>query len=84
MAAERQSDRMASGMEVWMKQRCVIEFLCAEKMAPTDIHQHLLNIYGDQLMDVSTVTQSVVGFSSGNSHLKDEPCSVWPCIAVTL
>ena len=36
--AEGQSDRMASDMEVWMKQRCVTEFLHVEKMAPTDIH----------------------------------------------
>ena len=31
MAAEGQSDKMASDMEVRMKQRCVIEFLHAEK-----------------------------------------------------
>ena len=47
MAAEEQSDKMASDMEVHMKQRCVIEFLHAEKMAPTDVHWGLLNIYGD-------------------------------------
>ena len=32
-----QSDRMASDMEVHMKQRCVIEFLYVEKIAPIDI-----------------------------------------------
>ena len=47
VAAEGQSDTMASNMEVQMKQRCVIEVLNVEKMAPIDIHQHLLNIYGD-------------------------------------
>jgi hypothetical protein len=31
MAAEGQSDKMASDMEVRMKQRCVTEFLHAEK-----------------------------------------------------
>ena len=31
MAAEGQSDKMVSDMEVCMKQRCVIEFLHAEK-----------------------------------------------------
>ena len=56
MAAEGQSDTMASDMEVCMKQRCVTEFLHAEKMAPTDIHLCLLNIYGDQRVDVSTMT----------------------------
>jgi len=49
MAAEGQSDKRVSDMEMHMKQRCVIEFLPEEKMAPTDIHWHLLNIYGDQI-----------------------------------
>jgi len=42
MAAEGQSDKMVSEMEVGMKQRCVTEFLHAEQMALTDTHQHLL------------------------------------------
>ena len=46
--------------QVHMKQRCVIEFLHAEKMTPPDIHQYLLNISGDQAVDVSTVWQWVV------------------------
>ena len=36
MAAEGQSDKMASDMEVCLKQRCGIEFLHAEKKASTD------------------------------------------------
>ena len=36
--AAGQSDQMVSDVEVLMKQRCVTEFLHAEKMAPTDIH----------------------------------------------
>jgi len=47
IAAEGRSDKMASDMEVWMKQRWW-KFLHAEKMAPIDIHQYLLNIYGYQ------------------------------------
>ena len=42
MAAEQQSDEMASDMEIRTKQRGVTEFLHGEKIAPTDIHQHLL------------------------------------------
>ena len=49
MAAEGQSD-----MEVRMKQRCETEFLHAEKIAPIDI-PHLMNVYGDQWVDVNTV-----------------------------
>ena len=54
MTAEGQSDKMASDTEMHMKQRCVIEFLHAEKIAPNDI-QCLLNVYGAQTVDVSTV-----------------------------
>jgi len=66
-----------------MKQRCVIEFLHAEKIAPNDIHQRLLNVYGEQTVDVSTVRRWVARFSSGNSDVKDKPHSRWPCTAVT-
>ena len=55
MAADGQSDRMASDMEGGMQQRCVAKFLRVEKIAPTDIHQCLLNVYRVQTVDVSTV-----------------------------
>ena len=67
MAVEGHSGKMVSDMEEHMKQRFVIEFLHEEKMAPTAIHQHLLNVYGDQTADVSTVRWWVVCFCSGNS-----------------
>ena len=66
MEAEGQSDRMASDIEMHMKQKCVTEFLHVAKMAPIDIHWHLLNVYGDQTLDVSTVRQWEVFFSSGD------------------
>jgi hypothetical protein len=75
MAAEGQSGKMASDMEVRMKQRCVIEFLHAEKIAPNDVLRHLLNVYGDQTVDVCTVRRWVVRFSSGDSNGKDKPRS---------
>jgi len=52
---------------VCMKQRCSIESLHAEKIAPIDIYHRLLNVYGDQTMDVNTVRQWVVHFSIGSS-----------------
>ena len=73
IAAEGHSD-----MEVCMKRRIVNEFLHAEKTAPTDIHQCLLNVYGDQTVDVSTLRLWVVHLSSYNSEVKDKPCSGWP------
>jgi len=54
VTAEGQSDKMASDEEVCMKQRGGKEFLHVEKMASIVIHQCLLNIYGDQTVDVST------------------------------
>ena len=56
MAAEGQSDRMASDMEVHMKQRWVTEFLHAENTVIIDIHGYLLNVYRNQTVDVSTVS----------------------------
>ena len=55
MASEGQSDKMMSDMEMQMKQRCVTEFLHAEKNAPIDIHQCLQNVYGEQIVDVNTL-----------------------------
>ena len=83
MTAEGQSDKMASYVEVLMKQMCVIEFLHAEKIAPNDIHRRLLNVYGDQTVDVSTVRRLVARFSSGDSDVKDKPRSGRPRTAVT-
>ena len=83
MTAEGQSDKMASGMEVRMKQRCVTEFLHAEKIAPNDFHRRLLNVYADQTVDVSTVRRWVARFSSGYSDVKDKPRSGRPYTAVT-
>ena len=75
MAAVGQSDKMASDMEVRMKQRCVIAFLYAEKIAPNDIHRRLLNVYRDQTVGVSTVRRWVTGFNNGGSDVKDNPRS---------
>lgn len=48
LAAEGQSETMASDMEVQLKQRCVMEFLHVEKDAAIHKCQCSLNIYGDQ------------------------------------
>ena len=52
---------MASDMDAYTKQRCAIECLHAEKMAPIEIHCHLLNVYGDQTVDVSENSEAVGG-----------------------
>jgi hypothetical protein len=53
MVAEEQSGKMVSAMEVCTKQSCVIESL--QRIAPVDIQLQLLNVYGDQTVDVGTV-----------------------------
>jgi len=78
VAAEGQSDKLVCDMEVPMKQMCVIEFLHEEKMAPIDINQRLLNIHGDQTVDVNTVRECVVCFRIDDSDMKGKPHSGWP------
>ena len=73
---------MAFDMKVRTKQRCVIEFLHAEKIAPIDIHRRLLKVYGNQTVDVSTVRRWVIRFSRGDNHVNDKPRSGRPCTAV--
>jgi len=53
MAAEGQSDRMTSDMEVSMKQKSGTKFLCVEKIEPTGNHQCLLNVSGGHTLDDS-------------------------------
>jgi len=62
---------MASDMEVRRKQRKVIQFFYVKQTAPFDIHQLLLNISGEQTVDVSTVRLWVVCFSSDDNDMKD-------------
>jgi len=61
MAAEGQSDKMASDTEVCMERRCITGFPPAEK------NGHLLTIYGDQTVDMSTLRWWVLRFSNGCS-----------------
>ena len=58
---------MVSDMKVQMKQKGVTEFLQVEKMAPVSLHQCLLNVFGDQTVDVSAVRQQVLCFSRSSS-----------------
>jgi hypothetical protein len=53
-----------------------------KKTAPNDIKRRLLNVYGDQTVDLSTVRGWVVRFSSGDSDVRDRPRSGRHCTAV--
>ena len=54
---QRGSLTVTPDMEVCMKGRCVVKFLREENIASIGIHRYLLNVYGDQSVDVSTVWQ---------------------------
>ena len=58
---------MVCDVEVHMKQKTGIEFLHVKKMALVDTDPLSLKRYGDQTVDMSTVRQWVVLFSSGDS-----------------
>jgi len=45
--------------DVRFKQCAVIEFLTVEKVPPIEIHRRKEAVYGDQCIDVSTVTRWV-------------------------
>jgi hypothetical protein len=54
-----------------------------EKTTPADNHRHLLNIYGDQAVDVNTVGQWLVHLNSDNSDVRDRSHSGQLCTAVS-
>jgi len=54
-----------------------------KKMTSIGIQWYSPNVYQDQTVDVRTVRQWTVRFSSDNSSMKDKPHSRWPCTAVT-
>ena len=68
-ATEAQSDQTLSDMEVCLKQMSIIKYLHVEKIAPTDTYGCLLNISGDQTVDVRTERQWVLHFNSSDSGL---------------
>mgnify|MGYP001853049645 CR=1 FL=1 len=82
MAAEEQSDRMASNMEVCMKQRSIMEFLHLEKKH-THPYSSMLTLCWWRTVDVSTVRWWVLYFSRGKSNMKDKTCSGLSYTAVT-
>lgn len=54
MTNEPQSGKMASDIYVLTNQSCVFEFLHAEKIELSENHRSMLNVFGDQTLDLST------------------------------
>jgi hypothetical protein len=74
---------MEGDIDVHLKQRCVIEFLSGEHIAPTELHQLLKNFYGEQTVAISTVRRRVSRVSDAGSGLKDMSRSGRRCTTVT-
>ena len=62
---------------IWSKD-VELNFVSVENMTPTDIHHCLLNVYGDQIADISIVRWRVVCSSRGNNDVKDKTHSRQP------
>jgi len=74
MAVQGQSDKIVSDVE-----GVPLNSSTWKKMAPNDIHHQLLNMYGDQTVDDSTVRWWMVHFCRVDSDMKDKPCSKHNC-----
>ncbi len=64
-------------MDMHQKQRCIIEFLHAEKIEPINIHQRLVYVYKADAVDISTVRRWVRWFLSGDRDVSDKVRSVF-------
>lgn len=62
-----------------MKQRCTVEFLHANPIAPIDISWMLRRVNSGFI----TKRQWLVSFSSGDDSVRGKPCSRWPGTSVT-
>ena len=60
-----------------------LNFSMWKKIASNGIHQHLLDVSGDQPLDMGVVRWWVMCVNGGNSSVKDKPHSGWRCTAVT-
>lgn len=50
---------MASDMKEHAKQRYVFEFLHADRTVPIETHAPLVNVYGDEILDMSKVQRGI-------------------------
>ena len=54
------------------KLRSAIEFLLVEKIASIDNHRHMVNVYADQVINLSTVRLWVMHFNNDGSNWNDK------------
>ena len=59
-------------MDIRQKQRCIIDLLNAEEISPIDIYKCLINVYGGERVDVSTVKRWVCRFPNGDRDVNNK------------
>jgi len=73
------------GMSMRLKQRAVTEFLSAENVTPAEIHRRLQDVYGENIVNRSTVNRWAIKFREcerGRTNIVDQPSSGRP-VSVT-
>lgn len=65
-------------MDMKSKESVVIKFLTKEGCGSEKIHNHLMNIYGDAVMDISNVWRCVEKFENRETEISDKSRSGRP------
>jgi len=68
-------------MSTRLKQRAVTEFLCAENVTPAEIHRRLQAVYGENIVNRTTVNRWAIKFREcepGCANIVDQPRSGRP------
>jgi len=60
--------------------RGVIQFLQAENVRPNEIHQRLVAVYGEHVMNVASVWKWYTMFRNGQTDAHDAERSGWPSV----
>jgi hypothetical protein len=76
--------KMAEVKDICTKQRVVIEILSAEGLSHIEIYRHLNSVYGEHIVDVTTVRCWPRHFKSGETETGDKAPSGWLAMAVTV
>ena len=60
--------------------RCVIRFLQAENVRPCEIHQRLVAVYGEHVMNAASIRKWCIMFTNGRTDVHDAERSGRPSV----
>lgn len=77
---------MTSALDIYQKQRAILEFLCCENDIMGNIHKALEKVYGYAAVDCSTVSQlaSRLHGERGLANIQDTPPVADPTLHLIL